>query len=88
MDDDVGPEQTATEIWGLVPGYPSPPPTELIATLPRPIVWMMVFPDRLFVATSDAVWERREDGKLHQLTFVERFEDVGFGPYQPGFVSE
>ncbi len=46
---------------------------ELVATSPLPIVSMAVFRDRLFVATSDGVFERGEDGVFREC----RFEYVG-----------
>lgn len=42
----------------------------LIAKSPLSIVSMCVFNDRLFVATSEGVFERREDGAFHELRFV------------------
>jgi hypothetical protein len=43
---------------------------ELIATTPQTIVSMCVFKDRLFVATSEGVFERDEDGVFREMRFV------------------
>jgi len=47
-------------------------PWELVASSPRVIVGIVVFRDRLIVATSEGVFERREDGRFHELEFVAR----------------
>ena len=36
-----------------------------------PIVSMVEFEGRLFVARSDGVFERRSDGKFYQVEFIE-----------------
>jgi hypothetical protein len=43
---------------------------DLIATSPHPIVSMVSFDDRLFIATAGGVFERLADGKFHELKFV------------------
>lgn len=44
--------------------------TELVATSPVPVVGMVTFKDRLFVATSEGVFERQDDGAFHEVRFV------------------
>ena len=36
-----------------------------------PVVSMVEFEGRLFVARSDGVFERRSDGKFYQVEFIE-----------------
>lgn len=45
---------------------------ELVATSKVPIISMVVFKDRLFVATSEGVFERGDDGAFHEMQFVPR----------------
>lgn len=44
--------------------------TELVAKSPVPIVSMVVFKGRLFVATREGVFERRDDGEFHEMKFA------------------
>ena len=61
---------TCGECEGL--GFvPSPPPRlETVATSDRKIVGIVVFQDRLFVATDKAVYQRRADGHFYEVVFV------------------
>lgn len=43
--------------------------TKLVATSPIPIVSMVEFKGRLFVATREAVFERDEDGVFRKVQF-------------------
>jgi hypothetical protein len=44
-----------------------------------PIVAMCEFQGRLYVARTRSVWCLENDGKLHQVIFVDPVESVGFG---------
>lgn len=46
-------------------------PVELIASSKVPIVSMCIFKDHLFVATSDAVFERMDDGSFHEVQLIK-----------------
>lgn len=49
-------------------------PVELIAKSPMPIINMCVFNDRLFVATTDGVFERLADGSFHEIRLIKAGE--------------
>lgn len=61
--------ETLTSQWFPMPEIPYRA-AKLIAKSPAPIVSMVVFHDRLFVATSDAVFERDEGGEFHEVRLV------------------
>jgi hypothetical protein len=52
----------------------SRPGTELVATSKVAVVSMCVFNDRLFVATSEGVFERLDDGVFHEVRFLKAGE--------------
>lgn len=45
-------------------------PPKLIGTSPAPIVSMCVFKDRLFIATTNGVFERDEQGDFQEVRLV------------------
>lgn len=47
------------------------PVDRLIASTPVPIISMCIFKDRLFVATSEGVFERGDDGVFHECRLVK-----------------
>jgi hypothetical protein len=56
-------------IRGEMPTNTRPP--ELVATCKVAIVGMCVFKDRLFIATSEGVFERLDDGCFHEVRLVK-----------------
>ena len=63
-------KEQAIGIDGGCDGLAKWPGTELVATCKVRVISMCVFKDRLFVATSEGVFERLDDGAFHEVQFV------------------